>query len=80
MQTRVFKSGNSQAVRIPKELNFPADLSEVEIERQGNALVIRPLHQPKLVGLRAKLAAFSTDFLAEGRPPIEPEIDRTGWQ
>ncbi len=79
MQTRVFKSGNSQAVRIPKELNFPDTLQDVEIERRGNELVIRPLRQQKLHGLQAKLAAFSADFLANGRPPAEPETDRAGW-
>ena len=79
MQTRVFKSGNSQAVRIPKELSFPDNLQDVEIERRGDELVIRPLRQQKLTGLRAKLAAFSADFMAEGRPPAEPETDRPGW-
>lgn len=30
MRTRVFKRGNSQAVRIPKELQFPAGVKEVD--------------------------------------------------
>lgn len=34
MRTRLFKSGSSQAVRIP---NRPAD--DVKIERQGDSLV-----------------------------------------
>lgn len=79
MQTRVFKSGNSQAVRIPRELSFPDNLQDVEIERRGDELIIRPVRKQKLTGLQAKLAAFSTDFLADGRPPAEPETDRTGW-
>ncbi len=37
---RVFNSGNSQAVRLPKE--FRLDVSEVDISREGNALVLRP--------------------------------------
>jgi antitoxin VapB len=36
---RVFKSGNSQAVRLPKE--FRLQSKEVEIFRRGNELVLR---------------------------------------
>ena len=35
MLTRIFKSGNSLAVRIPKELAFEDTIQEVEIERIG---------------------------------------------
>lgn len=41
MLTKVFQSGNSQAVRIPKEYQL-AD-NEVEIVKRGNELVIRPI-------------------------------------
>lgn len=37
--TRVFKSGNSQAVRLPKEFRFNGD--EVEIFRRGDEVVLR---------------------------------------
>jgi antitoxin VapB len=36
---RVFKSGNSQAVRLPKEFRFNSD--EVEIFRRGDEVVLR---------------------------------------
>ncbi len=36
---RVFKSGNSQAVRLPKEFRLAS--SEVEIFRRGEELVLR---------------------------------------
>ena len=36
---RVFKSGNSQAVRLPKEFRF--DAKEVEIFRRGDEVVMR---------------------------------------
>ena len=36
---RVFKSGNSQAVRLPKEFRFGGD--EVEIFRRGDEIVLR---------------------------------------
>ncbi len=37
--TKIFQSGNSQAVRIPKEFQF--DVSEIEIFRQGEDVVLR---------------------------------------
>lgn len=36
---KVFKSGNSQAVRLPKEFRFDTD--EVEIFRRGDEVVLR---------------------------------------
>ena len=67
MLTRVFKSGNSLAVRIPKELAFPADVQDVEIERIGNTLVLRPVESQTLADLPAIFASFSADFMAGGR-------------
>jgi antitoxin VapB len=67
MRTRVFQSGNSQAVRIPKELQFERLDIEYEIERQGDSLIIRPLGEP-LTQVLDLFAAFSTDFMAAGRP------------
>jgi antitoxin VapB len=67
MRTRVFQSGNSQAVRIPKELQFERVDIDYEIERREEGLIIRPL-LPTLDGVLEKFAAFTPDFLAEGRP------------
>jgi antitoxin VapB len=36
---RIFKSGNSQAVRLPKDFRF--DSLEVEIYRRGDEVVLR---------------------------------------
>ena len=36
---KVFQSGNSQAVRLPKEFRFDSD--EVEIFRRGDEVVLR---------------------------------------
>jgi len=67
MLTRVFKSGNSLAVRIPKELAIVEAAQEVEIERVGNTLVVRPVERKSLAGIGAILAMFSADFMARGR-------------
>lgn len=38
MKTKVFKSGNSRAVRLPKELELPC--GTVSIRREGRRIVI----------------------------------------
>jgi antitoxin VapB len=64
--TRVFKNGNSQAVRIPAELAYERSDIEVEIERVGDELRIRPARR-SLAGVLDKFAKFSPDFMAGGR-------------
>ncbi len=71
MLTRVFKSGNSLAVRIPKELNFVDAAQDVEVERVGNTLVLRPVAQQTLGNIGDVFAMFSPDFMAQGRDMYE---------
>lgn len=40
---KVFWSGNSQAIRLPKEFRFPPDTGEVEIHREGLRIVLAPV-------------------------------------
>ena len=40
---KVFKSGNSQAIRLPKEFRFPPDTEEVAIHREGPRIVLEPV-------------------------------------
>jgi antitoxin VapB len=40
---KVFRSGNSQAVRLPKEFRFPAGTDEVVIRQQGDRLILEPV-------------------------------------
>ncbi len=67
---RVFKSGNSQAVRIPKD--FHLDGTEVEIIRQGGSLLLRP-RKESWAALVNSLGMFSDDFMRDGRrqPPTQ---------
>jgi antitoxin VapB len=41
-RTTLFQSNRSQAVRLPKEVAFPAGVREVTILREGNRRVIVP--------------------------------------
>lgn len=62
--TRIFKNGNSQAVRIPQE--FRLDVTQVEISRNPNGdLVIHPLPIDRGAALLAALNAFDEDFVSQ---------------
>jgi len=45
VQTKVFKSNRSQAVRLPKAVAFPESIKEVEITAVGNRRIITPVGQ-----------------------------------
>jgi antitoxin VapB len=59
-ETTVFQSGNSQAVRLPKEFRFKS--KTVEIFRRGDEIVLR--EKPRTLG----------DVL-RSLPPVTPEMD-----
>ena len=73
MITKVFKSGNSQAVRIPRE--FRLDTKEVEIFRRGDELVLRKPAKT-LAHVVDLLASFSPDFMKGGRRQPRPQKRR----
>ena len=62
--TKVFRSGNSQAVRIPKE--FRVDTDTLEIFRRGHEIVLRKPRK-SLAAVFHLLAGMPDDFFAEGR-------------
>lgn len=64
--TKSFKNGNSQAVRIPAAIAYERMDMDLEIEREGDEIRIRPARR-SLSGVLTKFAKFSTDFMAEGR-------------
>lgn len=61
---KIFKSGNSQAVRLPKEFQF--DVSEVEIFRRGDEIILRKKPQ-NLARVFELLCDLSEDFMENGR-------------
>lgn len=67
---RVFKSGNNQAVRLPRELRVKS--RELEIFRRGEEIVLR---EPAEGLARAfeLLAGLPDDFLPEGRRDTLPQ-------
>lgn len=53
----IFKSNRNQAVRIPKDMEFPDGVKQVYVHKQGRSLVIVPVND------------FWDDFFA--RPGID---------
>ena len=43
VQTRLFKSNQSQAVRLPKAVALPESVQEITIIRQGKGRLITPI-------------------------------------
>ena len=67
---RVFQSGNSQAVRLPKEFRFNAE--QVEIFRQGNDIVLRE-RPTSAAAIFDALASLAADFMQAGRDDTAPQ-------
>ena len=67
---RVFKSGNSQAVRLPRQ--FRLDTSEVEIFRRGDEIVLKP-KQKGVASAFHLLAGLPEDVFAEDRIDPPPQ-------
>jgi antitoxin VapB len=67
---RVFRSGNSQAVRLPKEFRF--DSEEVEIFRRGDEVVLREKTRDMQRAFQL-LADLPDDFLRDGRNDTPPQ-------
>jgi antitoxin VapB len=72
--TRVFQSGNSQAVLLPKEFRF--NTARVEIFRRGDEIVLRETPATAATIFDA-LAALPNDFMTDGREDTPPQERRT---
>ena len=81
--TTVFQSGNSQAVRLPKEFRFKS--KTVEIFRRGDEVVLR--EKPRTLGeLLASLPAITAEegaemdaVLAAIKAPQPPDVRDWPW-
>lgn len=71
---KLFTSGRSQAVRLPKALRFEG--SEVMAKRFGNGVLLLPMDNPWEL-MRESLDAFEPGFVLEREQPMEQE--REPW-
>ncbi len=63
---KIFQSGNSQAIRLPKKYRFEG--KEALISKVGNAIIIFP-QQDGWKSFFADLELFSDDFMIERNQP-----------
>lgn len=73
---KLFQSGRSQAVRLPRQYRFQG--SEVAVKHVGNGVLLLPIEDPWQI-LEAGLEAFEPGFEltrsqpdAQSREPIQP--------
>ncbi|WP_422382773.1 type II toxin-antitoxin system VapB family antitoxin [Marinicellulosiphila megalodicopiae] len=66
----IFKNGKNQAVRIPKDLEFDG-VSELEISREGDTIILRPARQNWLSLQNIEHA--DDDFLIDREESISDE-------
>lgn len=75
-RTRAFKSGNSQAVRIPAEMAYADTNQELTITRMGDVITIYP-SRGSMKEMVERLRAMPK------APPMEPaeriEMRETAW-
>ena len=68
---KLFKNGDSQAVRLPKEFRFQG--KEVFLRRMGNGVVLLPKTKSwdTLIG---SLAKFPPDFMSDREQPRDADL------
>jgi antitoxin VapB len=65
-RAKLFRNGQSQAVRLPRELQFEG--TEVMAKRVGNYVVLIPMKN-SWDGLIQSLEMFSADFMLDREQP-----------
>jgi len=66
---KIFRNGQSQAVRLPKEFRFQDD--HVYVKKSGNVVLLIPARD-SWDSLAVSLSRFSDDFLADReQPPVQ---------
>lgn len=83
VKSRIVKIGNSRGIRIPKVLLEQTGLGEeVELEVDGNRLVIHPAVEARggWDEAFAAMAEAHDDVLIDGASPTPTSWDREEWE
>lgn len=73
LSSKVFISGNSQAIRLPKE--YQVDEKELYIQKIGSTIILFPKTNP-WESFENSLDEFTDDFMKDGRKqPVMQERD-----
>ena len=76
MLRKIFRTGNSIVVSIPKDILDKLDLSEgedvsVELDSQQRQILISPIEKPLAVGVDETFARQVDEFIKEYRPALK---------
>lgn len=71
--TRVFKNGNSQAIRIPQELR--TDTQDYYITKVGKVFIAYPADDP-WTATRMAIGAFAEDYMKKREQPSWDEVEK----
>ena len=71
LSSKVFNSGNSQAIRLPKE--YQLNEKEMFIQKVGSTIILYPKKNPWQPFERS-LTEFSEDFMQKGREQPQEQI------
>ena len=76
MLRKLFRTGNSIVVSLPKDVIEPLGVSEgadvlVELDREKGQIVIRPVEKPIAGTIDADFAPQVAEFIEEYRPALE---------
>lgn len=64
----IFNNGRAKAIRIPRDMQFDESVTELEITREGDVLILRPAQRPSWESL-LEVPAADADFLVD-RPNV----------
>ena len=76
MLRKLFKTGNSIVVSLPKDIIDPLGISEgadvsVELDRENQQIIIRPIEHPIAGNIDKDFARQLAEFIEEYRPALE---------
>ncbi len=71
LSSKVFISGNSQAIRLPKE--YQVEDKELYIQKIGNTIILFPKNKP-WEAFENSLNEFAEDFMVDGRNQPDMQI------
>jgi len=76
MLRKLFKTGNSIVVSLPKDITEPLGVSEgadvsVELDRENRQIIIRPAAPPIAGDIDEDFARQLAEFIEEYRPALE---------
>ena len=83
MKTNIVRIGNSKGIRLPKSVLKQCHLKDsVEIEVEGDTLIIRPVHAPRSGWPEAfsAMAQHKDDMLLDEDTALATEWDQSEWR